>query len=193
MEVAATQRKTMHLALLNVMRFTLVHCSRLSSFLWMISCLSVVLTTPHKLVFPASLLRVHSIQLLMSHHNMQNMTLSVPFSFLPLVFLFVFWFFFNPTFSLFLVTICSGYAIWPFSSISPYNAFIGRLRVVRRRYFLLFHDYVLKSELKVWKAWKVWKVWKPENRLNADCATEAIEHLCSLVQTYGLTLTNLSE
>jgi len=53
----------LHLTLLNLMRFTWAHFSRLSRSLWMASHLSGVSTAPLSLVSSADLLRVHSVPL----------------------------------------------------------------------------------------------------------------------------------
>ena len=56
--------RTLHLALLNIMRFTWAQFSSLSRSLWMTSYPSGVLTAPLILVSPANLLRVHLIHCL---------------------------------------------------------------------------------------------------------------------------------
>ena len=54
---------TLHLTLLDIIRFTCAHFSSLSRFLWMPSFSSVVWTAPLSLVSSANLLRVHLILL----------------------------------------------------------------------------------------------------------------------------------
>ncbi|KAK4814241.1 LOW QUALITY PROTEIN: hypothetical protein QYF61_012737 [Mycteria americana] len=71
--IAPTQ-VTLHLALLNLMRFTQAHFSSLSRSLWMTSHPSGVSTAPHSLVSSANLLRVHSISLSMSLMKILNST-----------------------------------------------------------------------------------------------------------------------
>ena len=58
--------QVLHLALLNIMKFSWTHCSSLSRSLWVSTHPSSVLTTSHSLVLFANLLRVHSAPLLMS-------------------------------------------------------------------------------------------------------------------------------
>ena len=65
---------TLHLALLNFMRFTQAHLSSLSRSLWVASLPSSVSTASHSLVSLANLLRVHSIPLSMSPTKMLNST-----------------------------------------------------------------------------------------------------------------------
>ncbi|KAK4818403.1 hypothetical protein QYF61_012324 [Mycteria americana] len=64
--------RTLHLALLNLMRFTRAHFSSLSRSLWMASCPSGMSTVPLSLVLSANLLRVHSIPLPMSLMKILN-------------------------------------------------------------------------------------------------------------------------
>ena len=66
--------RTLHLALLNFMRFTQAHLSSLSRSLWMAFLPSSVWTTPHNLVLSADLLRVYSIPLSMSLTKILNTT-----------------------------------------------------------------------------------------------------------------------
>jgi len=61
--VALTQVQDLHLALLNLMRFTQAHLSSLSRFLWMTCHPSGMSATPFSLVLSADLLRVHSVPL----------------------------------------------------------------------------------------------------------------------------------
>ncbi|KAK4818489.1 hypothetical protein QYF61_014219 [Mycteria americana] len=69
-----TRCRTLHLALLNLMRFTQAHFSSLSRSLWMTSRSSSVSTAPLSLVSSANLLRVHSILLSMSLMKILNST-----------------------------------------------------------------------------------------------------------------------
>ena len=62
---ATSQLKTLHLDLLNLMRFTWVYCLSLSRYFWMASPPSGMSTAPHRLVSSANLKRVHLIQLSM--------------------------------------------------------------------------------------------------------------------------------
>ncbi|KAK4810857.1 hypothetical protein QYF61_008829 [Mycteria americana] len=66
--------RTLHLALLNLMRFTQAHFSSLPRSLWMTSRPSGVSTAPLSLVSSANLLRVHSISLSMSLMKILNST-----------------------------------------------------------------------------------------------------------------------
>ncbi|KAK4827087.1 LOW QUALITY PROTEIN: hypothetical protein QYF61_014189 [Mycteria americana] len=66
--------RTLHLALLNLMRFTQAHFSSLSRSLWMVSHPSDVSTAPLSLMSSANLLRVHSIPLSMSLMKILNST-----------------------------------------------------------------------------------------------------------------------
>ena len=63
---ALTQVQHLHLASLNLVRFTWAHSSGLSRPLWMVFLPSVVSSAPLSLVSSANLLRVHSIPLSMS-------------------------------------------------------------------------------------------------------------------------------
>jgi len=58
---------TLHVTMLNFMRFARAHLSSLSRSLWTISLPSSVSTAPHSLVLSAKLLRVHLIPLSMCH------------------------------------------------------------------------------------------------------------------------------
>jgi len=64
--------RSVHLALLNFMRFAWAHLSSLSRSLWMASCSLGVLIAPLSLVSSANLLRVHSIPLSISPTKMLN-------------------------------------------------------------------------------------------------------------------------
>ncbi|KAK4822069.1 hypothetical protein QYF61_009330 [Mycteria americana] len=66
--------RTLHLPLLDLMRFTQAHFSSLSRSLWMTSRPSAVSTAPLSLVSSANLLRVHSISLSMSLMRILNRT-----------------------------------------------------------------------------------------------------------------------
>ncbi|KAK4815290.1 hypothetical protein QYF61_026195 [Mycteria americana] len=66
--------RTLHLALLKLMRFTWAHLSSLSRSLWMAPLPSSMSTAPHSLVLYANLLRVHSIPLSMWLTKMLNST-----------------------------------------------------------------------------------------------------------------------
>jgi len=63
--------RTLHLAVLNFMRFAQAHLSSLARSLWMASLLSV-LTAPHSLLSSADLLRMHSVSLSVSPTKMLN-------------------------------------------------------------------------------------------------------------------------
>jgi len=63
---------TLHLALLNVMRFAQAHLSNLSGQLWMASLPSSVSTAPHSLVLLADLVRMYSNPLSTSPTKMLN-------------------------------------------------------------------------------------------------------------------------
>jgi len=58
--------KTLHLTLLNLLRFSWTHCSSLLRTLWMSFWPSSMSTAPHSLVTPGNLLRVLSIRALIS-------------------------------------------------------------------------------------------------------------------------------
>ena len=74
-EVAPTQVcRTLHLALLNLMRLARDHFSSLSMSLWMASCPSGVSTAPLSLVSSANLLKVHRISFSRSLMKMLNCT-----------------------------------------------------------------------------------------------------------------------
>lgn len=66
--------RTLHLPLLNLMRFTQAHLSSLSRSIWMESLPSIASTAPHCLVSSENLLRVHSIPLSKSPTKMLNST-----------------------------------------------------------------------------------------------------------------------
>ena len=65
---------TLHLGLLNLIRFTYAHFSRLFGSLWMTSVPSVVSVAPLSLVSSSDLLRVHSIPLSISLIKMIKIT-----------------------------------------------------------------------------------------------------------------------
>ena len=68
--------RTLHLALLTFMRFTLAQSSSLSGSRWMATLRSRVSTASHSLLSSAKLLRVHSIPLSMSLMMILNITLN---------------------------------------------------------------------------------------------------------------------
>ncbi|KAK4807049.1 hypothetical protein QYF61_018390 [Mycteria americana] len=70
--IAPTQGQDPDLALLNLMKFTWTHFSKLSRSIWMASLLSSISTAPLSLVSSANLLRVHSIPLSMSLMKVLN-------------------------------------------------------------------------------------------------------------------------
>ncbi|KAK4813629.1 hypothetical protein QYF61_014389, partial [Mycteria americana] len=72
--IAPTRCRTLHLALLNLMRFTQAHFSSLSRSLWMTSRPSDLSTAPLSLVSSANLLSVHLISLSMSLMKTLNST-----------------------------------------------------------------------------------------------------------------------
>ena len=64
--------RTLHLVLLNFMRYSWSHLTGLSRSLWLASLPSSILLTPVGLVSLANLLRVHSIPLFISLTKMLN-------------------------------------------------------------------------------------------------------------------------